>query len=184
MAEFRMPWLGADMEDGTLLQWLVKPGQLVQRGDIVASVETDKAAVEIEIFESWVIEQLLIQEGEKVPVGIVLATLLPAGVVVPSPVHAAPPVEPPAFSPPQPLPTPPVHAPVRATPVARKLAAERHLALDRLKGRRPRRTDHAARCRDGRGDGNRPRIAAGPAAGARARHRPGGRCRYGDRTAP
>ena len=45
-----MPSLGADMESGTLIEWLVKPGDRVHRGDIVAVVETDKGAIEIEIF--------------------------------------------------------------------------------------------------------------------------------------
>ena len=52
MAEFRMPSLGADMEAGTLVEWLVKPGDRVKRGDIVAVVETQKGAIEIEIFET------------------------------------------------------------------------------------------------------------------------------------
>ena len=46
-----MPSLGADMEAGKLVEWLVKPGDAVQRGDIVAVVETQKGAIEIEIFE-------------------------------------------------------------------------------------------------------------------------------------
>ena len=50
-----MPSLGADMESGTLIEWLVKPGDRVHRGDIVAVVETDKGAIEIEIFEDAVI---------------------------------------------------------------------------------------------------------------------------------
>jgi pyruvate dehydrogenase E2 component (dihydrolipoamide acetyltransferase) len=138
MAEFRMPWLGADMEDGTLLQWLVKPGQLVQRGDIVACVETDKADVEIEIFDSGVIEQLLVEEGEKVPAGTVLATLASAGAGE-APAFAALQAAPPPPSPAPPLPSPPpaVRTTGRATPVARKLAAERHVDLDRLKGSGP-----------------------------------------------
>ena len=57
MAEFRMPSLGADMEAGTLVEWLVKPGDRVKRGDIVAVVETQKGAIEIEIFETGKIEQ-------------------------------------------------------------------------------------------------------------------------------
>ena len=52
-----MPSLGADMEAGTLVEWLVKPGDRVKRGDIVAVVETQKGAIEIEIFEDGQIEQ-------------------------------------------------------------------------------------------------------------------------------
>ena len=55
-----MPSLGADMEAGTLVEWLVKPGDRVKRGDIVAVVETQKGAIEIEIFETGQIEQILV----------------------------------------------------------------------------------------------------------------------------
>ena len=75
MAEFRMPSLGADMEAGTLVEWKVKPGDEVKRGDIVAVVETQKGAIEIEIFEPGHIAELKVQPGEQVPVGSVLATL-------------------------------------------------------------------------------------------------------------
>jgi pyruvate dehydrogenase E2 component (dihydrolipoamide acetyltransferase) len=70
-----MPSLGADMEAGTLIQWLVKPGQSVKRGDIVATVETDKAAIDVEIWVNGVVGELLVSEGERVPVGAVLATI-------------------------------------------------------------------------------------------------------------
>jgi len=75
MSIFKMPSLGADMEDGTLIEWLVKPGDTVESGDVVAVVETHKGAIEIEIFESGVIESLEVAEGEKVPVGAALARL-------------------------------------------------------------------------------------------------------------
>ncbi|MGZ6143537.1 MAG: biotin/lipoyl-containing protein, partial [Myxococcales bacterium] len=75
MAEFRMPSLGADMEAGTLVQWLVKPGQAVKRGDIVCVVETQKGAIEVEIFETGTIAELLVQPGTEVPVGTPLATV-------------------------------------------------------------------------------------------------------------
>lgn len=73
MGDFTMPSLGADMEAGTVTEWLVKPGDHVKRGDIVAVVQTEKSTIEVEIFESGVIEQLLVEEGERVPVGTVLA---------------------------------------------------------------------------------------------------------------
>ena len=63
VAEFRMPSLGADMEAGTLVEWLVKPGDRVKRGDIVAVVETQKGAIEIEIFETGRIDQILVGLG-------------------------------------------------------------------------------------------------------------------------
>ena len=64
-----MPSLGADMEAGTLVEWLKKPGEAVKRGDVVAVVETQKGAIEIEIFEAGVLDRILVQPGEKVPVG-------------------------------------------------------------------------------------------------------------------
>lgn len=68
-----MPSLGADMEAGTLVEWLVKPGDRVKRGDVVAVVETEKAAIEIEVFTDGVVEELLVPDGQRVPVGTVLA---------------------------------------------------------------------------------------------------------------
>jgi pyruvate dehydrogenase E2 component (dihydrolipoyllysine-residue acetyltransferase) len=75
MSEFMMPSLGADMEAGTLLEWYVKPGDTVKRGDIVALVDTSKAEIEIEIFEDGVIDELLVPAGTRVPVGAPLATV-------------------------------------------------------------------------------------------------------------
>jgi pyruvate dehydrogenase E2 component (dihydrolipoamide acetyltransferase) len=70
-----MPSLGADMQFGTIVDWRVKPGDAVKRGDVVALVETEKGVIEVEIFESGVIESLVVQPGQKVPVGATLATL-------------------------------------------------------------------------------------------------------------
>jgi len=75
MSEFRMPSLGADMQFGTIVEWRVKPGDAVKRGDVVALVETEKGVIEVEIFENGVIESLVIPPGQKVPVGATLATL-------------------------------------------------------------------------------------------------------------
>ena len=75
MADFLMPSLGADMEVGTVLQWLVKPGDAVKRGDIVAVVDTEKATIEVEIFQTGVIQKIVVPDGEKVPVGTLLAVL-------------------------------------------------------------------------------------------------------------
>ena len=77
-----MPSLGADMDAGTITQWLVKPGDRVHRGDIVAVVDTDKADVDVEIFDDGVIDRILVPEGEKVPVGTPLAALTPAPAAV------------------------------------------------------------------------------------------------------
>jgi pyruvate dehydrogenase E2 component (dihydrolipoamide acetyltransferase) len=79
MIEFRLPSLGADMERGKLLEWKVKPGDRVKRGDIVAVVDTTKAAVEVEIWDEGVVHQLVVQPGDEVPVGTVLAFVLAPG---------------------------------------------------------------------------------------------------------
>ena len=79
MIEFNMPSLGTDMEDGTLVEWRVKPGDRVKRGDIVADVDTQKGLIEIEVFDEGTIDQLLIKEGEKVPVGTAMAFIKPEG---------------------------------------------------------------------------------------------------------
>lgn len=75
MIEFKMPSLGADMEDGTLVEWRKKPGDLVKRGDIIAEIETQKGLIEIEIFEEGKVDQLLLQVGDKVKVGTTIAVI-------------------------------------------------------------------------------------------------------------
>jgi pyruvate dehydrogenase E2 component (dihydrolipoamide acetyltransferase) len=75
MLEFRMPSLGADMKKGTLVEWKVKPGDRVKRGDIVAEVETEKGIIEIEVFAEGVIEKLLARPGDEVPVGEIMALI-------------------------------------------------------------------------------------------------------------
>ena len=121
MSDFLMPSLGADMEAGTLLEWYVKPGDAVKRGDIVALVDTSKAEIEVEIFEDGVIDELLVGEGARVPVGTVLATVRPVGVEAKPAVATAgqaqaepvPVPEPVGAPAPMPPPTPtPVRAPV------------------------------------------------------------------------
>lgn len=70
-----MPALGADMDAGTLLEWLVKPGDEVHKGDVIAVVDTDKAAIDVESFASGFVERLIVGPGERVPVGTVLAII-------------------------------------------------------------------------------------------------------------
>lgn len=134
MSEFRMPSLGADMESGTLVEWLVKPGQKVQSGDVVAVVETQKGAIEIEIFESGQIAEICVTEGEKVPVGTVLARL--DGAAPERPLPEAPPAAAPEHPPTPAPPRAPVSAAPRAkvTPAARRRAQERGIDPERLSG--------------------------------------------------
>ncbi|WP_215225004.1 dihydrolipoamide acetyltransferase family protein [Echinicola shivajiensis] len=77
MIEFKMPSLGADMEVGTLVEWRKKIGDLLKQGDIIADVDTQKGLIEIEVFDDGILDQMLVKEGEKVPVGTVLALIKP-----------------------------------------------------------------------------------------------------------
>jgi pyruvate dehydrogenase E2 component (dihydrolipoamide acetyltransferase) len=116
VSEFVMPSLGADMEAGTLVEWLKRPGDRVARGDVVAVVDTQKGAIEIEIFEAGVLDRILVQPGEQVPVGTPLATVRSDGAAQePEP----PPAQPPPEVPPQrapPLPAPPPERPYQPPP--------------------------------------------------------------------
>jgi pyruvate dehydrogenase E2 component (dihydrolipoamide acetyltransferase) len=107
LSEFVMPSLGADMEAGTLVEWLKKPGEAVKRGDVVAVVETQKGAIEIEIFEAGVLDRILVQPGEKVPVGTLMATLRSNAAQEPEPAPPRPPPELPPQPEPPPAPRPP-----------------------------------------------------------------------------
>lgn len=139
MSIFPMPSLGADMEAGKLVEWLVKPGDRVARGDVVAVVETQKGAIEIEIFEAGEIAELIAQVGQTLPVGAPLARLGAAGEAAPepAPAAAAPPAAPRAPTPSPPLPLPPVTGAPLASPAARALAAERGIALAGIAGSGP-----------------------------------------------
>jgi pyruvate dehydrogenase E2 component (dihydrolipoamide acetyltransferase) len=161
VVEFRMPSLGADMEAGTLVEWLVKPGDRVKRGDIVAVVETQKGAIEIEIFEPGQIDKFLVDVGSKVPVGTALAIVrtdaeqaaaveAPAPAVTPA---VAPPAAPPQAAAPAPAmpspppsampaaapatPAPPGERRVRVSPAARRLAEARGVDLTAITGTGP-----------------------------------------------
>lgn len=146
MATFTMPSLGADMEAGTLVEWLKKPGDAVSRGDIIAVVETDKGAIEVEIFEQGTITQLLVEPGKKVPVGTPLA-LIGEGASGALAVSAAQPPKPVAAEPMperfhQPLrtavPSPSALAARRKiSPAARRLAQQRGVDLATVVGRGP-----------------------------------------------
>ncbi|NDR54925.1 dihydrolipoamide acetyltransferase family protein [Aliiruegeria sabulilitoris] len=149
MGVFQMPSLGADMEAGTLVEWLVAPGDVVKRGDIVAVVETQKGAIEIEIFEDGIIQSLDAEIGAKLPVGAPLATILAKG-EAPSSAPAAPTTGtvPEAVAPAPELATVPPAASeclqprpatlgIAASPAARQRASERGVDLGALKGSGP-----------------------------------------------
>jgi len=140
MYEFRMPSLGADMEAGTLSRWLVAPGDRVERGDIVAVVETVKSDIEVEIFHGGVVEELLVREGREVPVGTPLARLRtevaePGEAAEPAPPEAGPPAPaPPLPGAPAPVRAPPAAVRVHASPVARKMATALGVDLATVEG--------------------------------------------------
>ncbi|MBK8900910.1 MAG: 2-oxo acid dehydrogenase subunit E2 [Anaerolineaceae bacterium] len=147
MTEFKMPSLGADMESGVLYDWRVQPGDLVKRGDIVAAVETDKGVIDIEVFSDGVVEQLLVAEGTRVPVGAVLALIraegekpapvpaaAPAAAVEAHPMDQRPFIQPPST---QPIPTHNGGGRLRISPAARKLAAELGVELSAVVGSGP-----------------------------------------------
>jgi pyruvate dehydrogenase E2 component (dihydrolipoamide acetyltransferase) len=77
VADFLMPSLGADMEHGRIVEWLVKPGDYVRRGDLVAVVDTDKTVMDVESFQEGVVAELLVDPGATVPIGTPLARITP-----------------------------------------------------------------------------------------------------------
>lgn len=139
MVDFLMPSLGADMDAGTLVEWLVKPGDHVDRGDIVAVVETQKGAIEIEIFETGTLVGIAVDVGEEVPVGSLLATIDTGdGAVAPSKPAESAPVEPtPTVKPPPPVAVPERAARLRVSPAARRKAEVMGVDLTGLHGSGP-----------------------------------------------
>jgi pyruvate dehydrogenase E2 component (dihydrolipoamide acetyltransferase) len=123
MADFVMPSLGADMESAILVKWHVQPGDAVKRGQIIAEVDTDKGIIDIECFQTGVIEKLVIEPGAKIPVGALLAVISGGEATSAAPA----PVVPPTTAAPEP---PPIHA----SPLAKKIAAELGVDLNQLIG--------------------------------------------------
>jgi pyruvate dehydrogenase E2 component (dihydrolipoamide acetyltransferase) len=116
MGIFTMPSLGADMEAGTLVEWTVNPGDTVKRGDVVAVVETQKGAIEIEIFEEGEVTELTAQLGQELPVGAPLAVVLKPGEAPPESVGS---VDAPQPAPePDTLPEPAAPTPAPGTAIA------------------------------------------------------------------
>ncbi|MGZ5906298.1 MAG: dihydrolipoamide acetyltransferase family protein [Reyranella sp.] len=138
MSDFLMPSLGADMEKGTVVEWLKKPGDRVERGDIVAVVETQKGAFEVEVFEQGVLVEILVPVGTEAPVGAVLARIdgtagAPRAAAVPPPATAPPPARPA-----MPRPERPASAGrLRISPAAARRAAELRVDVRGLSGSGP-----------------------------------------------
>ncbi len=149
MAEFRMPKLGADMSAGKLVAWRKQPGERFERGEIIAVVETDKTAIEVESFVTGVLEKILVEPGDaRIPVGTPLAVMtVEAGTLPPI---EAPRAEVPAqrigAAAPRPAaaprgPAPPRPAPegarAKASPAARRRALELGIDLGAVTGTGP-----------------------------------------------
>ena len=141
MIEFKLPALGADMDQGKLLEWKIKPGDSVTRGQVVAVVDTAKAAIDVESWEEGIVYRLLVQPEETVPVGAPIALFLAPGETAPTEVATtpAPPVSAPkrrpeSEKPPvtgaQPSSPPPGR--VKGSPAARKRARELKVDLDAI----------------------------------------------------
>ena len=133
MIEFTMPALGADMDEGRLDEWRVKPGDTVTRGQIVAVVETTKAAVEIECWHDGVVDEILVRIGQTVAVGTPLATLLEPG-DKPGDTPARPT---PTEQPPSAVAAAPVGHRQWVSPVARRTAAVLGVDLKNVTGTGP-----------------------------------------------
>jgi len=154
--DFTMPSLGADMDAGTVIEWHVEPGDEVHRGDVVAIVETDKGEIDVEIWNTGVVSEILVFPGIQVPVGTPLARIevgAPAGTTAVPDLVAETPARPAAPTPrptqrPGPVPTPArvlgvgsaavaQDGKVAASPLARRLATERGIDLATLTGSGP-----------------------------------------------
>jgi pyruvate dehydrogenase E2 component (dihydrolipoamide acetyltransferase) len=158
MPEITMPKLSDTMTEGTLLRWCKKKGDKIEVGDILAEVETDKATMEMEAFEEGTLADIYVEEGGKVLVGAAIGVILAEGEKLGDKPKAAPPSSPtPESSTPQARPTVSSGRPltpraravasrsassapevrVKASPLARKIAAERGVRLDQVKGTGP-----------------------------------------------
>jgi pyruvate dehydrogenase E2 component (dihydrolipoyllysine-residue acetyltransferase) len=177
MPDVLMPRLSDTMEEGVLSQWVARVGDQVRKGDVLAVIETDKAAMDMEAYDEGVLTRILVQEGASVPIGTPIAVIgEPAaapGPPVPAPGQAERAVvPPPAPAPPAGSPSAgsPSAGPPPASPLARRLARERGIDLNAISGSGPGgrivRADieNAARERDGAQEAPQPAAApTGPA---------------------
>lgn len=146
MAEtVQMPKLGFDMAEGTLVRWVKGEGEQVNKGEILAEIETDKATVEVECPYSGVVARQLVAEKDVVPVGTPIAIIGAPGEQVDMPAQApesapkpSPEQQPQAQAQPAaPTPEAPVYGPVKASPLARRMAADARVDLSLVRGSGP-----------------------------------------------
>ena len=143
-----MPQMGYDMREGTVVRWYKQEGETVDRGEVIADIETDKATVEFEAYTGGVLGRIVAEAGVAVPVGELIAIItepgeaLPEAETAPSAPAAAAPAPAPA-TPAAAAAPPPSDAPesadgrVRASPIARRLARERGIDLSLISGTGP-----------------------------------------------
>jgi len=141
-----MPKLSDTMTEGTLIKWHKKVGDSIEIGDILAEIETDKATMEMEAFDDGTITAILVQEGEKAPIGGILAVLdgdsanttTASGTIVADPTPVRKPEA--ATTPATPVVSPtitPASSRVKASPLAKKIAADLGVDLNQLSGSGP-----------------------------------------------
>ncbi len=144
MAEVTMPRLSDTMEEGTIGRWLKQPGDQVAKGEILVEIETDKATMELESYESGTLQRQLVAEGETVPIGTPIA-MIGDGVGADVPAPAAPPA-PAAVASPAAAPvaasaanghTGDPDGRILASPVAKRLAGEYGVDLRQVAGTGP-----------------------------------------------
>ncbi|MGH9105195.1 MAG: lipoyl domain-containing protein, partial [Acidimicrobiales bacterium] len=75
MADILMPRLSDTMEEGKVTRWLKHPGDTVARGEVIGEIETDKATMDLEVYEDGVLQSLLVEEGTTVPIGRPIAVV-------------------------------------------------------------------------------------------------------------
>lgn len=141
-----MPQMGYDMREGTVVRWYKQEGDTVDRGEVIADIETDKATVEFEAYTGGVLGRIVAEAGSAIPVGELIAIItepgeaVPEATVAPAASTAAP--APAAAPSPEPAPAPATSVPaadgeVRASPIARRLARERGIDLALVTGTGP-----------------------------------------------
>ena len=144
-----MPKLGFDMAEGTLVRWVIQTGEPVQKGAVLAEIETDKATVEVESGFDGILAQQLVQAGDVVPVNTPIAVIaapgekldqrVAAAPVAASPTQAVTPAQ--AVTPTQAAQTPAASGNLpgnlKASPLARRMASDAHINLALVPGTGP-----------------------------------------------
>lgn len=138
MPEITMPRLSDTMEDGVIIAWHKKIGDRVERGEVLAEIETDKAIMELEAYDAGILEHMLAGEGDRVPIGVPIAVIGDG-----SPNSAASQPVPPTAPQPEPVAAPQLSTPAvrsdrpKASPLARKVADANGVDLTTVDGSGP-----------------------------------------------